>query len=806
MNAQKHITLVLGMERYNAELFEHIKSQIRARCPQLRLHVFFDNDVLERPKKVEAAISVSDVVFTALIVLDDAANAMIEMLKKHNPSFIFAFESLPPLMMMNKVGSYHFSGGKGEMPKPVKALGKILGGGREEDAFYGYVQMQRLANRVMRFLPEHFGGEKVHDARIWMTVSTYWSNSGEDNVLNMLLYIAEKLLHLPVKSEAPKEIGTMGVYHPEYYNATKEFFPDLKHYLKWEKKTGRDRGDKPKVGLLLPRKHVLSGQSYAGEIITALEAQGLRVYACYAMGIELHIAVRTFMKEAGIELLINLFGFPLVGGPAGSTKTGIAHPAASEILSGLNTPYIVTQPLYVQTKESWRQHGVNPIQAMIIYSLPEMDGSICPVVLGALENNTLKLDQSRLVRLSKLVKRWIALKHKHNAEKKIAVVLYNYPPNQGKLGTAALLNVPKSLVNFVRELHRQGYNTGDFLERYAAHPDTLTHDLAKSIEADTVTETATMQDYARWVAPNEQERIEARWGKAPGDIAVAGKDRFIIGGLRFGNLYIGAQPQLFIQGDPMRLLFDKENTPHHQFVMFYKWLVYGLGADALVHFGMHGTAEWMPGLQLGLTQECWSDILLGELPQFYIYPMNNPSEANIAKRRGYATIISHAIPPYARAGLYKEFQALRDLLGDFENGRDFPELRDAIVQKAALLNLNDDVPPNDDFAKYASDLAAYLKEMENRLICGDLHTLGENPDKATQVELITEALKNHSDLKLLDFAAECLGTEPYAILSQRAKAGDKDAQLKKERLEEFCRSIVRQYVIEEKPITHTLEV
>ncbi|PIO48917.1 MAG: hypothetical protein CMR00_02210 [[Chlorobium] sp. 445] len=81
MNAQKHITLVLGMERYNAELFEHIKSQIRARCPQLRLHVFFDNDVLERPKKVEAAISVSDVVFTALIVLDDAANAMIEMLK-----------------------------------------------------------------------------------------------------------------------------------------------------------------------------------------------------------------------------------------------------------------------------------------------------------------------------------------------------------------------------------------------------------------------------------------------------------------------------------------------------------------------------------------------------------------------------------------------------------------------------------------------------------------------------------------------------------------------------------------------------
>ncbi len=226
----------------------------------------------------------------------------------------------------------------------------------------------------------------------------------------------------------------------------------------------------------------------------------------------------------------------------------------------------------------------------------------------------------------------------------------------------------------------------------------------------------------------------------------------------------------------------------------------------MVHFGMHGTAEWMPGLQLGLTDECWSDILLGELPQFYIYPMNNPSEANIAKRRGYATIISHAIPPYARAGLYKEFQALRDLLGDFENGRDFPELRDAIMQKAALLNLHDDVPPSEDFAKYASELAAYLKEMENRLICGDLHVLGENPDKATQVELITEALKNQSELALLDFAATCLNTEPYSMLAQRAKAGDKDAQLKKEKLEAFCKKLIEEYVIEEKPIGHTLEV
>jgi len=798
----KRLVFVLGMEPYNAEFFYSIKKQFESLCPAVALDVFYDQELLDNHAAVDAAIAQCDAVFSALMVIDDSASALLELLNKHSPEFVFSFESLPALMKRNKVGAYHFSE-KGEMPKPVKALGKMLGGGKDEDAFYGYVQMQKLANRVMKFLPESFGGEKVRDARTWMTVSSYWSNSGEENILNMLLYIADKLFHIKTTHDAPKEITTMGFYHPDYFAQSTSFFPDLHSFQKWEKKTGRDKGDKPKVGLLLPRKHLLSGTGYAADVIRAMEAEGLRVYPCFAMGIELHIVTRSWLKEAGVEALINLFGFPLVGGPAGSTSTGIANPAASDILSSMNAPYIVSQPLFIQTKESWREHGVNPIQSMIVYSLPEMDGAICPVVLGALEGDKLKTESTRLNRLTKLVKRWVALKHKANRDKKVAIVLYNYPPNQGKLGTAALLNVPQSLVNTMKSLQQEGYNVGDFFLRYAVEPEQLTRDLAATLSIDGKPITATMRQYHQWVSPKAQERIEARWGNAPGDISVANSETFIIGGLQFGNIYIGAQPQLFIQGDPMRLLFDKENTPHHQFVMFYKWITNGFGADALIHFGMHGTAEWMPGLQLGLTDDCWSDMLLGDLPQFYVYPMNNPSEANIAKRRGYATIISHAIPPYARAGLYREFQALRDLLDDYRTGRDSADLREAILQKAALLNLNDDVPPQSDFERYACDLMNCLKEMENRLICGDLHTLGATPDKETQTELVAETLKNQSELAFLNLASDLLHTEPYSLLVKKSREGDEAALAAKQRVDAFCAQIVSDYIVGGKPLEPT---
>ncbi|PMP74329.1 MAG: magnesium chelatase subunit H, partial [Chloroflexus aggregans] len=316
---------------------------------------------------------------------------------------------------------------------------------------------------------------------------------------------------------------------------------------------------------------------------------------------------------------------------------------------------------------------------------------------------------------------------------------------------------------------------------------------------------ADLQDFYRWLRPADQERINARWGAFPGDIAPLGRDKVRLAGTQIGNVFIGVQPVIGMPGDPMRLLFDKENTPHHQYALFYRYLSEGFGADAIIHLGMHGTAEWMPGLQLGLTDRCWPDVLLGEVPNFYVYPINNPAEANIAKRRGYSTIIGHAIPPYGRAGLYRELQALQDLLAEYRerpasvaDDDQSPEAI-AIMQKIALLNLDHDLVrrPDEPFSRFVSRAYAYLRDLAATMITDRLHVLGSAPPPEEQLTLIVETLKvPRGELPgLADlFLTARHATVRYGELLNRARQGDAEALALRDEIEERCADFVRQTV------------
>lgn len=151
-------------------------------------------------------------------------------------------------------------------------------------------------------------------------------------------------------------------------------------------------------------------------------------------------------------------------------------------------------------------------------------------------------------------------------------------------------------------------------------------------------------------------------------ISTTAKGDYLVPGLQLGNVWIGVQPLLGLEGDPMRLLFERDLTPHPQYAAYYKWLEHDFQADAVVHFGMHGTVEWLPGSPLGNTGFSWSDVLLGSMPNVYVYACNNPSESIIAKRRGYGTIVSHNVPPYGRAGLYKQLSEIRGLVTEYRCG------------------------------------------------------------------------------------------------------------------------------------------
>ncbi|PLZ49566.1 protoporphyrin IX magnesium chelatase, partial [Fischerella thermalis WC442] len=253
----------------------------------------------------------------------------------------------------------------------------------------------------------------------------------------------------------------------------------------------------------------------------------------------------------------------------------------------------------------------------------------------------------------------------------------------------------------------------------------------------------------KWLGYLRTSRIEKQWKSLTGTGIKTYGDEFHIGGVQLGNVWIGVQPPLGIQGDPMRLMFERDLTPHPQYAAFYKWLQNEFQADAVVHFGMHGTVEWLPGSPLGNTGYSWSDILLGDLPNLYIYAANNPSESILAKRRGYGVLISHNVPPYGRAGLYKELVVLRDLIAEYrEDPQKNYALKEAICKKVVDTGLDADCPFEDAkrlgipftpenvrmfsahaFNDYLVKLYEYLQVLESRLFSSGLHTLGEAPDE-----------------------------------------------------------------------------
>ncbi len=537
----------------------------------------------------------------------------------------------------------------------------------------------------------------------------------------------------------------------------------------------------PVVGILLYRKHVITKQPYIPQLIRYFEDAGIVPLPIFINGVEGHVAVRDWMttadetarrKQGNVETLslskdavevdaiVSTIGFPLVGGPAGSMEGGRQVEVAKRILTAKNVPYFVSAPLLIQDIHSWTRQGIGGLQSVVLYALPELDGAIDPVPLGGLVGEDIYLVPDRAKRLTSRINNWVKLRQTPPSERKIAIILYGFPPGYGAAGTAALLNVPKSLLNFLHKLQAAGYTVGqipadgeELIRRVKEADDAATADGGglTGMNADTegiYGNTVNVKTLEKWLGYLSTSRIEKQWKSLTGTGIKTEGDEFQIGGIQLGNVWIGLQPPLGISGDPMRLMFDRDLTPHPQYAAFYKWLQNDLQADAVVHFGMHGTVEWLPGSPLGNTGYSWSDILLGSLPNLYIYAANNPSESMLAKRRGYGVLISHNVPPYGRAGLYKELMALRDLIAEYrEDTAKNYVLKEAICKQILDSGLEADCPFDearklgiafsfenvgmfsaDAFNRYLVKLYEYLQVVECRLFSSGLHVLGEPPN------------------------------------------------------------------------------
>ena len=443
--------------------------------------------------------------------------------------------------------------------------------------------------------------------------------------------------------------------------------------------------------------------------------------------------------------MVSLTGFSLVGGPAYNDTE-----AAAQTLVGLDVPYLAAHAVEFQSLDEWRtsDRGLLPVEATMMVAIPELDGATGSMLFGGRSNDALEEharshstpgrghagnydmqpDAERVAMLAARVDRLIRLRNKPRCDRHLAIVLFNFPPNGGSVGTAAFLSVYESLFATLRELHGAGYEV-----ELPASVDELR---ARILEGNAATYGMPANVCARIPADQHVRQepylhdIETQWGPAPGRHQTNGRDILILGA-RFGKVFVGVQPAFGYEGDPMRLLFEKSFAPTHAFSAFYRYIRHEFDADAVLHYGTHGALEFMPGKQTALSGDCWPDRLIGDLPNVYLYAANNPSEGTIAKRRSAATLVSYLTPAVTQAGLYK---GLFDLKAGLERWRalepaaadERARLAPMIQAQAAELDLAAGEPEwtAGSFAEIEA-VGRALIELEQTLIPSGLHVVGQ---------------------------------------------------------------------------------
>jgi magnesium chelatase subunit H len=702
-------------------------------------------------------IAEANLFIASLIFIEDLADKVVEAVEPHRDRLDAAivFPSMPQVMRLNKLGTFSMA----QLGQSKSAIAQFMRK-RKENSGAGFqdamLKLLRTLPQVLKYLPM----DKAQDARNFMLSFQYWLGGSSENLENFLLMLADKYVFEDLNKgqkknyQEPVVYPDTGIWHP----LSMKMFEDVKSYLTWHNSRPDISDDlkdplAPCVGLILQRTHLVTGDdAHYVAMVQELEAMGARVIPVFAGGLDFSKPVEEFFWDRSIkgvepivivDAAVSLTGFALVGGPARQD-----HPKAIDSLKRLNRPYMCALPLVFQTTEEWEESdlGLHPIQVALQIAIPELDGAIEPIILSGRDASTGKAIalQDRIEAIAGRALKWVNLRKKPKLDKKVAITVFSFPPDKGNVGTAAYLDVFGSIFEVMKALQGNGYDLEDVPATAKELMEAVIHDAQAQYNSPelNIAYRMSVEEYERLTPYSE--RLETNWGKPPGHLNSDGQN-LLIYGKSFGNVFIGVQPTFGYEGDPMRLLFSRSASPHHGFAAYYTYLNQIWKADAVLHFGTHGSLEFMPGKQMGMSGDCYPDNLIGNIPNLYYYAANNPSEATIAKRRSYAATISYLTPPAENAGLYKGLQELSELIGSYqtlkETGRGVP-IVNTIVDKARLCNLDQDIALPDTDAKELSSeerdnvvgsVYRKLMEIESRLLPCGLHVIGKPP---TQEEAV----------------------------------------------------------------------
>lgn len=626
--------------------------------------------------------------------------------------------------------------------------------GAESAWAYGLQQLEKLARRKGQQLAM-FSGDLQEDEdllargtvpravsrQLWQ----YMRGGGAGNAMQFLRAVAFHGLGHGEAPMPPRSLPQVALHAPGGAGAshTVAGIDDLR--------AGWHAGA-PVVALVFYRSHLLSGNTAAFDALAAaLTAHGLNPLPVALDSLKDPLCLSTLRElcaEHDVQLVLNTTAFAALGqgGQGEDVELAGDAPVLQVIVSGGN-------------RDDWLadSQGLRPRDIAMQIALPEMDGRIvtravsfkglshrCELTQTEVVNYQPEPD--RIAFVAELARRWCRLRSLRADEKRIALILANYPGSEGRIGSGVGLDTPASVMAILHAMAADGYALGD-PGAMPADGDALMRRLQEGIANDPsqwaarpAWQSFALADYRACLARLPEgmaAAIDARWG-TPEQDPMLRNGRFMIAGLRLGRVFVGIQPARAL-GSPGAADYasyhDAELVPPHSYLAFYFWLREAFAIDAVVHVGKHGNLEWLPGKSIALSQACWPDAILGPLPNVYPFIVNDPGEGAQAKRRTQAVIVDHLMPPLTRAENHGPMQDLERQVDEYYDAllvdaRRAKVLRAQILAAVRAQHLVEELgmpgPEEDDAVLARVD--AYLCELKETQIRDGLHVFGASPD------------------------------------------------------------------------------
>ncbi|ELZ49027.1 Cobaltochelatase [Halorubrum californiense DSM 19288] len=665
------------------------------------------------------------------------------------------------------------------------------------------------------------------------TVSEYLDYGGTVNISNGMRFLSREYGDGEVAGEIddPIELPTEGVYHPNYPGAD------------YEELIATFDAGAPTVGVWFYESHwTHENVRYVDAQVSRLEALGANVLPvfCNPVSDEANredakwTAKHYFTDSRGdpiVDAVLSSFMFSLSMSERGRDAADEGADAESVFLEELGVPVVQTvTTMRSRSRYESSDTGVMGFELALSVALPEFDGNVITHPISGKERTDDAAGigsapkqhfpiEDRVDHAARLAVNWARLRHTPNDEKKVAVVLHNYPPSDDGIGTAFGLDSPESTVNLLDELDGRGYDLGSKsgVEEPASDGATASPIADGQKLIDVLTGQLTLDD--RWVAPGDvrDRSVDtvsparyAKWFDAASDRFRDGvldewgdppERPFAIPGVEFGNVLVTVQPPRGFGMDPEKVYHDSDLWPPHDYVAFYGWLRNEFDADAVVHLGTHGSLEWLPGKTVGLGSGSAPDGLIDDLPNVYPYIVNNPGEGTQAKRRSYAAVVDYLTPVMRRAGSYDELAELEDLArryreaGGTEVRTDEGAGLEALIREtigeldlAVELGIAGEIDEQADVRgpdasgttlaegdiegdevpveELVERIHAYLTDVKNTQIRLGLHTMGEPPvdDRLVEYLVALTRLENPGGPSLRESVAGVLGVDYERML------------------------------------------